>query len=217
MGWIFLLALALIVFAALWRFARLEGAGLQLVGAAMLIALAGYAWQGRPNLAGSPTRAAEQREVPENAFSAMRHDMLGRFDNADAWLTMADTYLRAGDTEGAAQLIGAALKAHPDNATLWIGYGNALVLHAGGLMTPAAELAFRRAAALAPRHPAPSFFYGLSLAQGGRLDEAEAIWRRLLATAPPGARWRGQVEEQLMLLERARAIVAQQRAQAQAR
>jgi cytochrome c-type biogenesis protein CcmH/NrfG len=81
-------------------------------------------------------------------------------------------------------------------------------------MTPAAELAFRRAATLARNHPAPKFFYGLALAQGGRLDEAEALWRGLLADAPAGARWRSQVEQQIMLVERARAIAAMQAGQA---
>ncbi|HEY0413547.1 MAG TPA: tetratricopeptide repeat protein [Allosphingosinicella sp.] len=210
MGWMVILLLALLLLAGLWRFARLERTGLQLLGAALLLALAGYAWQGHPDLAGSPKRAAEQQAVPESAFAAMRRDLLGQFDTADHWLTMADSYSRQGDTEGAAQLIAAALRAHPNNPTLWIGYGNALVVHAGGMMTPAAELAFRRAGALAPNHPAPQFFYGLALAQGGRLDEAEAIWRRILAGAPPSARWRAQVERQIALVERARAIAAMQ-------
>ena len=86
-----------------------------------------------------------------------------------------------------------------------MGLGNALVIHADGLMTPAAELAFQRAAAIAPDHPGPKFFYGLALAQGGKFDEAEAIWRDILATAPPGVSWRPMIEERLTMLERARA------------
>jgi cytochrome c-type biogenesis protein CcmH/NrfG len=46
------------------------------------------------------------------------------------------------------------------------GLGNALVLHADGMMTPAAELAFQRAAKLAPDHPGPKFFYGLAWRKG---------------------------------------------------
>ena len=44
-------------------------------------------------------------------------------------------------------------------------------------MTPSAELAFRRAAQIAPEHPGPKFFFGIALAQGGKFDEAERIWR----------------------------------------
>jgi cytochrome c-type biogenesis protein CcmH/NrfG len=205
MGWMVMLLLAAAVFVAVWRFGRLDRAGLQILGAALLLAVAGYAWQGSPGLPGSPKRAVEHKAVPESAFASMRGAMLGRFDSADRWLTMAEAYSRDGDTRGAADIIRAGLKAHPDNATLWVGYGNALVMHAGGLMTPAAQLAFDRAAKLAPDHPGPKFFYGLSLAQSGRLADAEKVWRDLLATAPPDAQWRAQVEQQLQLLEQARA------------
>jgi cytochrome c-type biogenesis protein CcmH/NrfG len=206
MGWLILLLLALAAFVAIWRFGRLDGAGLQLLAAALLLALAGYAWQGRPGLAGSPKRPPETQEVPDSAFAQMRQDMLGRFDTADRWLTIAEGFQRRGDTRGAAGLIRSALREHPDNAILWIGYGNALVIHAGGLITPAAQLAFERAAALAPDHPAPRFFFGLALAQSGRLDEAERTWRALLENAPADAPWRAQVEQQLQALEQARAM-----------
>ncbi|MFL6861578.1 MAG: tetratricopeptide repeat protein [Allosphingosinicella sp.] len=206
MGWIVLLVAAGAAFVAIWRFARLDAAGLQVLGAALLLAVAGYAWQGHPSLAGAPKRAVEQKAVAESDFAAMRRDMMGRFDTADHWLTMAEAYAREGDTRGAADIIRAGLKAHPDNATLWVGYGNALVMHSGGLMTPAAQLAFDRAARLAPNHPGPKFFYGLSLAQNGRLEEAEQVWRALLATAPADAQWRAQVEQQIAAVEQARAM-----------
>ena len=70
-------------------------------------------------------------------------------------------------------MIRAGLRSDPDNADLWVGLGNALVVHADGMMSPAAELAFQRAAQIAPDHPGPQFFYGLALAQGGKYDEAE--------------------------------------------
>ena len=79
-------------------------------------------------------------------------------------------------------------------------------MHGGGLMNPAAQLAFNRAAALAPTHPGPKFFYGLALAQSGRLDEAEKVWRDLLATAPPNAMWRGAIEQRLQMIQQARAM-----------
>ena len=72
-------------------------------------------------------------------------------------------------------------------------------------MTPAAELAFDRAAQIAPGHPGPRFFYGLALAQGGRFDEAERLWREVLASAPADASWRPMVEERIRMIEQARA------------
>jgi cytochrome c-type biogenesis protein CcmH len=205
MGWLVILLLAAAAFAALWRFARLDRPALQLLASALLLALSGYAWQGSPGLAGRPKPPPAPEALPDSAFAEMRRDRLGRFDTADRWLTIADSYHRRGDTRNAAGVIRSALREHPDNATLWVGYGNALVLHAGGLMTPAAQLAFQRAASLAPGHPGPAFFYGLSLAQGGRLDEAERVWRDLLASAPADAAWRAEIERQLLALQQARA------------
>jgi cytochrome c-type biogenesis protein CcmH/NrfG len=213
MGWIVLLLLAALAFLAIWWFVRPGSGGLQLVAAALLFACAGYAWQGHPDLASQPRHPAEREGTSESAFTAMRGEMLGRFDAADRWLTISEAYLRDGDTRGAADLLHAALRQHPGNATLWIGYGNALVLHGNGLMSPAAEMAYQRAAQLAPNHPAPRFFYGLSLAQAGRLDDAERVWRALLAASPPSAKWREQVQAQIDLLERAKAVAAMQRAQ----
>lgn len=206
MGWVFILVMAAAVFVALWRFGRLDRGGLQFLGAALLLALAGYAWQGHPGLAGSPHRPPEQRGLPDSEFAKVRQDLIGRFNVADRWLTIAEAYNREGDTEGAAQIIEAGLREHPKDPDLWVGLGNALVIHGGGMMSPAAELAFRRAAALAPNHPAPKFFYGLALLQGGHIDEAEKVWRDLLATAPPGALWRPAIEERLRMIEQARAM-----------
>ncbi|HYE28782.1 MAG TPA: tetratricopeptide repeat protein [Allosphingosinicella sp.] len=206
MGWLILVLLAVAAFAAIWRFGRLDAAGLQLLAAALLLALAGYAWQGRPGLVGAPKAPPVTEDLPDSAFAQMRQDMLGRFDTADRWLTIAEGFQRRGDTRGGAGVIRSALREHPNNAILWVGYGNALVLHAGGLITPAAQLAFERAARLAPDHPAPRFFLGLALAQAGRLDEAERTWRALVDGAPADAPWRAEVEAQLQALERAQAM-----------
>jgi cytochrome c-type biogenesis protein CcmH len=206
MGLLILLVLAVAAFAAIWRLGRLDRAGAQFLASALLLAGAGYAWQGSPSRAGSPKRPPETQDRPETAFAQMRKDMLGRFDTADRWLTIAEGFQRRGDTRGGAGVIRSALREHPDNAILWVGYGNALVVHSGGLMTPAAQLAFERAAELAPDHPAPRFFFGLALAQSGRLDEAERVWSDLVATAPADATWKAQVEQQLQALEQARAM-----------
>jgi cytochrome c-type biogenesis protein CcmH/NrfG len=207
MGWLLMIGLAGAVLLALWRFARLERAALQLVASALLIAMAGYAWQGSPGLAGKPVPPPVRQDLPDSAFAQTRGSMLGQFDTASRWLTMADHFHRIGDTQTAVGIIRAGIRAHPEEVDLWVGLGNALIIHADGMMTPASELAFQRAASLAPDHPAPKFFYGLALVQGGRLEEAERIWSGLLATAPADAGWRPMVAERLALLQRARSAM----------
>jgi cytochrome c-type biogenesis protein CcmH/NrfG len=208
MGWLLMLIFAAAIFLALWRFAGLDRSGLQLLASALLIAFAGYAWQGKPGLDGKPVPPPVRQELPDSAFAETREAMLGQVDTAARWLTIADSYHRAGDSQNAAGVIRAGIRAHPNNADLWVGLGNALVVHADGMMTPASELAFQRASKLAPDHPGPKFFYGLALAQGGKFDEAEQMWRSLLAASPPDAEWRGMVEQRLAMVAQARAAAA---------
>lgn len=205
MGWLIILLFTLALLLTLWRVAHFRGPALQFSAAALLLALAGYAWQGRPGLAGSPVPPPQREDLPDSAFADTRGDMLGEFDSAGRWLTIADSYHRRGDSRNAAGVIRAGLRSDPDNADLWVGLGNALVIHADGMMTPAAELAFQRAAKIAPDHPGPKFFYGLALAQGGKFDEAGAIWRDILANAPTDAEWRPMIEERLIMLGQAKA------------
>src|SRR4029079_8860565 len=125
--------------------------------------------------------------------------------NAWAWTNLADGYQRRGDTEGAAEVLESAVRRHPQDADLWVAYGYALVVHGGNMMGPAAQLAFQRAAAIAPNHPAPRFFYGLALAQGGNYDEAERVWRELLPTIPADSQFRAITEQRLQAIAQARA------------
>jgi cytochrome c-type biogenesis protein CcmH len=205
MGWIFAVALAGLAGAGLFVFVRRDPGALQFTAAALLVALAGYSWQGHPGFAGAPKGAPGRQHLPDSEFAKTREDLLGRFDRAWAWMNMAESFQRRGDSWSAAELLRNAVARDPRDPDLWVAYGNALVVHGGGMMNPAAQLAFQRAAALAPDHPAPRFFYGLALAQGGNYDEAERIWRDILANAPPDSQYRRIVEERLQMLAQARA------------
>lgn len=54
MGWLFTIVLAALTFLGLLLSRRCSRIALQLAGAAILVALAGYSWQGNPGLAGQP-------------------------------------------------------------------------------------------------------------------------------------------------------------------
>ena len=209
MGWLVLLALAALLGFALWRFAGFRGATLQLLLAAMLIAMSGYAWQGRPALGGQPKAEAMRQNNPDTPFAALRGEFVERFDYASRWMIIADSYQRRGDTRSAVAIIRSGLKGSPRNATLWTALGNALVIHGGGTMNPAAELAYRRAMVLAPEYPAPRFFYGMSLIQVGQVEEGERVWRQLLATAPAEASWRPVIAERLAIIDQLKAMQQQ--------
>ena len=205
-----LLATALLLL--MWRFGGFGKATLQLFGAALLIAMAGYSWQGRPGLAGKPVPPPARQDLPPTVFAQTREKMMGTVDTAARWLTLADHYHEIGDNQSAVGIIRSGIRAHPRDAELWAGLGNALFIHGGGMMSPAAELAFNRALRLAPDHPGPKFYYGLALAQTGKLDAAERLWREALSKGRPNSPWLGIVQERLALLQQLRRLQAMQAA-----
>lgn len=189
-GWLLSSAIVTVALVLLWLL-KLRGAVFTLAVAALLFGATGYAVQGRQNLAGSPrTTADEAQAMP---LTGARHAFFGTFTAAERWLIMADSYSRTGDTMEAVQTMQAAVRAHPDDPELWVGFGNAFVDH-DGMLTPAARFAFFRAIELTPNSPGPRFFYALALLRSGDRDGALAEWRAILVKAPPTASWRPLVE-----------------------
>lgn len=202
MGWLIFVGMALIVVGLLWRFGHLPKGGVELVGAAIFLAIAGYAWQGSPNLVGKPTPPPQDVKMPDSAFALEREKLLGRFGGDAEILGAADAFHRQGLNLYAIGLIKGALERKPKSPDLWVGLGNAMVIHGGGMMSPAALLAFQRAEAISPDHPGPPFFMGLAYAQAGQLDRAESTWRGLLDRSPANAPWRAELEQRLIEIER---------------
>ena len=195
-GWAILAALIALSLAALWLLG-LRGAMLKLAAAALLVGASGYAIQGRPGLAGSPRRAAASKKVIP--LTAARHAFFGEFTGSEHWLLMSESMARRGNTADAAGILRSAVREHPGDPQLWIGLGNALVDHAG-VLTPAAQFAYERAAQLAPGHPAAPFFLGLALARSGDRAGAVEMWTQMLAEAPADASWRPLVEDAIAAL-----------------
>ena len=196
MGWVWFLVFAAATALGLWRFGKLNRGALELTGAALLLALAGYAWQGRPDVPGNPVESAEAHdngEVPADLRKTFASSM-----NAEGqWLSLADALIQAGRPRAAVSILTEGTHKAPGNPDIWVGLGNALVVHGGGQMSPAAQYAFERAAQIAPNHPGPPFFLGLGLAQAGKFDEAGEVWRGLLARAPADAPWKADLEARL--------------------
>jgi cytochrome c-type biogenesis protein CcmH len=196
-GWLAAVVLIALALGALWLLG-LRGAMLQLAGAAVLFGAAGYAVQGHPGVPGSP-RQANSRAAPI-PLTPLRHAFYGQFTPSEHWLVISESFARRGSTQDAAGVLRSAVREHPRDPELWVGLGNALVDHAG-VMTPAAELAFTRAAEHSPGRPAPLFFMGLALARSGDGAGAVALWRSILADAPANASWRPIVEDAIAALQ----------------
>lgn len=191
MGLVILLLLMAGSVGGLWLLG-VRGAALTASAAALLLGGAGYAFQGSPWLPGAPAH----NEEAQNFFplTEARHAFFGNFTAAEPWLRMSEALERGGHGQDAVGILQNATTRYPGDAQLWIGLGNALIDHARGL-TPPAELAYKRAEAAAPGHPAAPFFYGLALARSGDTASALKLWRNILASAPKDASWRPLVEQ----------------------
>ena len=148
---------------------------------------------GPPDLPASPRRAriSDRRQLP---LTEARHAFFGTFHGRpSSWLAMSEALRARGKTEDAVGIrCNAAVRKYPGDPQLWVGLGNALVDHAHGL-TPPAELAYRRAAELAPGHPAPRFLLRPGAGPFGRPRRPPSrcggsCWRRRRQTQA-GARW----------------------------
>lgn len=202
MGWIAPIALAALALAAMITLFKAPRRTWEALAAALVFGLAGFALQARPDLPGAPHQAEPAQQRSGAAMVAARQQL----DNGGAvasgnLLIMADGYARQGQFRDAAGIALSATREQPGNAQAWLALANSLTAQADGVLTPAGEYAYRRALAADPAAPGPQYFFGLALAESGRLDEAHGLWSGLEKQAPADAPWRMAIAANLMRLE----------------
>jgi len=194
-----------------------------LVGAA-LAAVLGYMALGHPGLPSRPAGSvsadgaaqasnSEAEGTPSMAeltdrLAARLEDSPGRLDG---WRLLGRTALNSGRPKLAADAFARALELAPEQAEFHSALGEALVAMAEGRVTPAAELAFRRARERAPADPAAGYYLGLAALQAGEPEQALSRWRDLLEAAPEQAPWRESIRGQIMRVERSLGQAAEPR------
>jgi tetratricopeptide (TPR) repeat protein len=198
-GWIALALIGLATAVALWASGVVRTLW-SLVGAALMLGAAGYAWQQHAAL---PEHLAASDAVgvmvaPE--IVDLRGALLGRFTGDGAYLMASDALMRSGSRGSGANVVLLGLNHYPRSLTLWTGLGTALAQH-DGTLSPAARLAFDQATRLAPEHPAPPFFEGLAYVQEGDYRTARRYWARALALSPTGASYRRDIALRLAALD----------------
>lgn len=197
-----IIAMGLVALALLGlRFgARLPMKDMAAPGAALLLGLAGYAWQGHPSLAGHEVKAASAVRFDER-LAEKRRSIGERMGPASKWLILSDGIARQGNTEDAANVLLSGLKENPKDPDLWVGLGNALLAHNGGRLSPAASNGYRRALALQPESISANYFYGLALAQSQQFEAAKAIWTELAQRLPENADLRVELVRNVGMLD----------------
>jgi cytochrome c-type biogenesis protein CcmH/NrfG len=200
MGWALFALLAASVAIGL-VLARMPRMVWELVGSALLLAAAGYAWQGSPSLNGDPRAPGQTVPRYDEDLAKLRNAFSGTDNKAGLWITMSDGLARQGNYEDAANALVAGLKANPDNANLWVALGNMLIYKADGAFSPAAQFSYAQAERLAPGNSAAPYFHGLALAQAGQYDAARQIWAALQARVPAQSPLHAMLAENIARLD----------------
>ncbi|MGB3723595.1 MAG: tetratricopeptide repeat protein [Pacificimonas sp.] len=167
------------------------------IAAVILAAALAYGLSGDPLQPSAPAASPEPPADNAERQSAAQQRLLANPGDTAAWAQFSDTLIAEGRSKDAVEGLRLAVRALPQNADLWVQLGSALMAHGDGVITPAARLAFGRASALDPDHPAPSYFLGLALLQADQPDEALRIWEQLMARTPPAAPWRADLESKI--------------------
>ncbi len=201
MTWVAIIALAAACFLALVVLFRVKRAGWEAVLAALLLGLAGYAAQGHPGEPGAPRAPDETAPDNTDTLVTARQKLAGSDDQSDRWLMVADAFARHGQYADAANILRGEVDRNPRDGEAWLALANSLVHHAQGTLSPAALLAFNRAATINPAAPGPPFFLGLALARSGQLEAGRAQWAGLLARSPQDAPWRADLTSRLAQLD----------------
>lgn len=212
-GWLIFAGLALVVFGLLWLIGRVGKPALMLIAAALFVAAAGYAWQGSPGLPGAPAAGQDRPFARDAIFATERLRFLNHYGETGIVLGTADAFHRTGMDQAAVGLLRNAVLKHPQDVDLRIGYAHALLMLAQGNLTPAVDLAFDNAAAVAkPDDPRPTYFRGLAHIEAGDLAGGERIWRALYGSLPKGSPWATALAKRLLPFDMMRAAEARRAA-----
>jgi cytochrome c-type biogenesis protein CcmH len=201
MIWLLVIGLAVAVFAFIAFVFRPPRAAWTTAAAALALGLAGYAAQGSPNLPGAPKEASARTPGEGANLVDMRNALLGEDVGRRTSLITADGFTRNDEFADAAGFLLNAVRQNPQDGEAWLALGNVLVAQADGAMTPAAQLAYRRAEAAAPESPGVPFFVGVYQLEAGNFLDARNLWADAARRAPEDSDARKTIESRIARLD----------------
>jgi cytochrome c-type biogenesis protein CcmH len=172
-------------------------------------AVALYLAVGSPGLPDEPLSARVAAAHGDNSvqalFTRVEAHLEQNPDDGRGWEVIAPIYMDLGRFDDAVKARGNALRLLGASAEREAYYGEALTAAANGIVTAEAKAAFDRAIDRDRRDPTARYYQGLAAEQDGSRDDAQRIWRALLADAPTDAQWVPFVRSALARVEGAAA------------
>ncbi len=166
-----------------------------------LAALGLYLFYGSPRLPDQPLAARLQDPASEQNIAVLVARVEARLrahpEEGEGWDAIAPVYLSARRYADAAEAYAQSIRLLGATANRLSGYGQALVLEKGGLVTEEARTALERAVALDESLVEPRILIAIAKEQDG--DYAAAIdgWRALLEKKGADEAWQAMVQKRI--------------------
>ena len=175
-----------------------------------LASLALYMMFGAPGLPGVPL--AER--LAGNLDATKTEDMVAKVearlrqkpDDGTGWEVIAPVYMAQGRYADAATAFANALRYLGESPRRLLGFADARIRAADGLVPDDARKALRTVLEADPKRVEPRIWLALAKEQDGKKDEALADFKALLAEAGDDAPWRGVVQDRIAYIENPNAV-----------
>ena len=165
------------------------------------IAAAFYLPLGSPKMPDVPL--AERKETPspseplDRLVAQVESHLEKNPTDGRGWAVIAPVLSKLGRLDDAVRAWRNAIAYAGDSSERRADLGEAIAAAAGGVITADAKAEFERAVALDGMAAKPRFVLGVAAEQDGRPQDAAAIFRAMLATAPKDAPWKPAVQAAL--------------------
>lgn len=162
-----------------------------------------YLVLGSPNVPDEPfaarvvPSAATGRHDVEKATAELAAKLQTDPTNKDGWLLYARATAALGDWKNSGDAYHHAIELGAGDADITASYGEALVMAANGMVTPAAHDAFDAALAKDPGEVVARYYLALADAQAGEPRKAIDGWLALAAQAPADSAMRDELARRI--------------------
>ncbi len=162
-----------------------------------------YLLKGTPDLPGQPF--AERQNLPSSTTVAQEdtaqllitraeEHLAKNPDDIRGWQILAPIYTRLRRFSDATFALKKVMVLSGNKPDATADYGESLIMGNRGEVSAQALVVFKELLKTNPNMPRPLHYIALADAQAGRLKEAAAKWRSLLASNPQDAPWRADIE-----------------------
>ncbi len=174
-----------------------------------VLSLGIYLAYGAPGMPAQPLdeRLAEATDSskPNDLVAKVEQRLREHPEDGSGWDVNAPVYYAMGLFSDAATAYQNAIHLIGESPKRLQGFANARIRMENGIVPDDARKAFQRMLVLDPKAIEPKIWLALAKEQDGRLTEAAADYKSLLADAPADAPWRKVLEERLASLDPAHA------------